>query len=277
MNYSNQGFQTNAMSNPVIRRLGRVTEVAGEKGAATYRGIAGKTIYFLMMTVVGIVAYYILHNIWAAGEAAISIPADSGTFTISMQEIVVVFGCIIVAILVPILTWFIRGGVAFFGTIYGLAQGYLVGFMGFVYGGAYQYLVWLALVITLVIVFVMLMLYTTRTVRVTEKFNMVIRTLFFTCLCSGVVMLFGMLIPVTAPMVRTMAANPVISIISSVIFIVIAALFLLSDFDVIEKTVEYQLPKKYEWNAAFGLAMTVIWLYLKILRLLMKIRRFGKR
>ena len=53
--------------------------------------------------------------------------------------------------------------------------------------------------------------------------------------------------------------------------ICIAALFLLVDFDTIQTAVEKQLPRKYEWIAAFGLAFSVIWLFLKVLDLILKL------
>ena len=59
--------------------------------------------------------------------------------------------------------------------------------------------------------------------------------------------------------------------ISSVIFIIIAALFLIFDFDTIDHVVKDKLPKKYEWQAAFGLAFTVIRLYLKVLDIIITI------
>ncbi|WP_294466916.1 Bax inhibitor-1/YccA family protein [uncultured Ruminococcus sp.] len=59
----------------------------------------------------------------------------------------------------------------------------------------------------------------------------------------------------------------------SVLGIITATLFLLTDFDTIEKNVENNLPKKYEWSAAFGLAFTVIWIYLKVLDLLLTLSK----
>ena len=61
-------------------------------------------------------------------------------------------------------------------------------------------------------------------------------------------------------------------IIFSLIVVVIAALNLVLDFDFIEQGVEYGAPKYMEWYAAFGLMVTLIWLYLEILRLLAKLR-----
>ena len=51
--------------------------------------------------------------------------------------------------------------------------------------------------------------------------------------------------------------------------IVLATLFLISDFALIDECVKSGSPRSYEWYAAFGLAFTIIWLYLKILDLLM--------
>ena len=57
----------------------------------------------------------------------------------------------------------------------------------------------------------------------------------------------------------------------SVFVIVIAALNLFLDFDRIEKGAEQKMPKYMEWYGAFGLMVTIVWLYLEILRLLSKI------
>ena len=59
----------------------------------------------------------------------------------------------------------------------------------------------------------------------------------------------------------------------SVFVVIIAALNLVLDFDLIEKGSEYGAPKYMEWYGAFALMVTLIWLYLEILRLLAKTRR----
>jgi uncharacterized YccA/Bax inhibitor family protein len=58
----------------------------------------------------------------------------------------------------------------------------------------------------------------------------------------------------------------------SVIVVAIAALNLILDFDFIEKGSQAMLPKDYEWYGAFGLMVTLVWLYIEILRLLAKLR-----
>ena len=78
------------------------------------------------------------------------------------------------------------------------------------------------------------------------------------------------LIPALRPFVQAMAQHPGLSIALDVIGLVIAALFLISDFAMIDSCVKDGYPKSYEWDAAFGLTFTVIWIYLKILDLLMQ-------
>ena len=58
----------------------------------------------------------------------------------------------------------------------------------------------------------------------------------------------------------------------SLIVVTIAALNLVMDFDFIEKGAELGAPKYMEWYAAFGLMVTLIWLYIEILRLLVKLQ-----
>ena len=65
--------------------------------------------------------------------------------------------------------------------------------------------------------------------------------------------------------------NSMMSIGISVFVIIIAALNLFLDFDQIEKGVQSRLPKYMEWFGAFGLLVTVVWLYIEILRLLSKL------
>jgi uncharacterized YccA/Bax inhibitor family protein len=57
----------------------------------------------------------------------------------------------------------------------------------------------------------------------------------------------------------------------SLLVTVVAALNLIIDFDFIEKGAQSMLPKDYEWYGAFGLMVTIVWLYLEILKLLAKI------
>jgi uncharacterized YccA/Bax inhibitor family protein len=67
-------------------------------------------------------------------------------------------------------------------------------------------------------------------------------------------------------------SNGLIGILFSVVVVVLAALNLVLDFDFIEQGVSHGAPKHMEWYGAFGLLVTLVWLYLEILRLLSKLR-----
>ena len=81
---------------------------------------------------------------------------------------------------------------------------------------------------------------------------------------SMVLRLFGFGVPMV------FAATP-LGIGFSLFVVGLAAFNLLLDFDFIEKSAQHQAPKFMEWYGAFGLMVTLIWLYMEILRLLMKL------
>jgi uncharacterized YccA/Bax inhibitor family protein len=69
-----------------------------------------------------------------------------------------------------------------------------------------------------------------------------------------------------------LSSHEPVGIVFSLIVVVVAALNLVLDFDFIERGVEVGAPKHMEWYGAFGLLVTLVWLYLEILRLLMKLQ-----
>ena len=115
----------------------------------------------------------------------------------------------------------------------------------------------------------MLFLYGTGIIRATEKFKIgVIAATGAICLVylvSFVVSLFGSNIPYIHD------SGPV-GIGFSLVVVVIAALNLILDFDFIEQGVNQQAPKYMEWYGGFSLLVTLIWMYLEILRLLAKLK-----
>jgi uncharacterized YccA/Bax inhibitor family protein len=71
-------------------------------------------------------------------------------------------------------------------------------------------------------------------------------------------------------------AGGVPGVIVSIIVVTVAALNLVLDFDFVEQGIQCGAPKYMEWYAAFGLMLTLIWLYLEMLRLLTKARSDGR-
>ncbi len=121
---------------------------------------------------------------------------------------------------------------------------------------------------TIGVLAVMLVLYRTGVIKVTQRFRMIVATatgaIFLTYLASFVLGFFGIDF-------GFLHGNSLLSIGISLVVIGVAALNLALDFDFIEKAAQRGLPAKMEWYAAFGLLVTLVWLYLEILRLLAKL------
>ncbi len=261
-------------SNPVMRRLDKVNEYADDN-AATFGGITGKTIYFLLFSVVGIFLQLILAKTLAGGQL-VNFNIKGFEVSLYMYEIFALLGATILAIIFQLLAFFARGTTPVTGALYCVTQGYFISFLVFKVLRGFEYLGALALLITMLIVVVMAILYSTGIIRVTKKFRMVMLTLFITIIAVSLFTFIGSFIPFTQPMIAALRQNFVLSIVFGVIFIIIAALFLICDFNTIDHVVNDRLPKKYEWQAAFGLSFTVLWLYLKVLDLIITIAGHNK-
>lgn len=265
--------------NPVMQKLRTVQDNAVSGETATYSGITIKTLYFLLVTVAGIALYHLLRGSLFAGMEQITVDlGDGDVFSCAIAEVGVVVVSLLLVIILPIVAAFAKGSIPVAGTFYSLAQGYLLAWIIMtcltVFG--MDHIAWIALGITILLVAIMAVMYATRMIRVTKKFRAVMLVALVTMVASSLLVFIGMLIPGVNTMLAPIAANPVVSIVFELIGIIIATLFLLVDFDTIEYTVTNNLPKKYEWSAAFGLAFTVVWIYLKVLDLLMTISNNSK-
>ena len=264
-------------SNPVLSRLSRVTERAYDD-AATYSGIASKTGFFLLMTLAGIVLQIVAQAVFA-GEPVWQTVAVYGKFTLTLTkaEAVILIAVLIIGFVAELIGIFVRKTIPVSGTLYSISQGYVISFLVFNVLSGYEYLGLEALLLTVAVVAVMSRLYTSGRIRDGKKYRAVMLSLFLGSLAVGLFTFIGFLIPVTRPYAQALVQNAALSVTLDVIGLVIAALFLISDFSLIQRCVEEGYPKEYEWSAAFGLVFTVIWVYLKILDLLMRFAGSSKK
>jgi len=258
-------------SNPILNRLNKVTE-RSETNTASYAGIATKTTYFLVITLVGMILQLIVKGMLASEPVWQTITIyEKFVVNLSAKETGILAGVLIVGFICELIGVFVRRTVPVTGTVYCLGQGYLISFLVFKVLVGYEYLGLEALLLTVAVVVVMSWLYTSGIVKVNKKFHMVLMGLVIGSIGVGMLSFLGYLLPVTRPYVQSMMQNAVLSVAFDVIGLIIAALFLISDFSTIQTCVEEGYPQNYEWYAAFGLAFTVIWIYLKILDLLMQL------
>ena len=263
-------------SNPVMRRLDSVDETS-DSAAASYGGITLKTIYFLLFSVVGVFVQLLMQNALATGDT-FKVNYEGFKVDIFYGEAIALVVAVVLAIAFQIMAFFARKTTPVTGALYSITQGYIISFLIFTILGAYdmEYLGALALLITMLIVVIMAILYSTGVIRVTQKFKLVLTVLFFTVVAVSLFTLIGYFIPFTRGMVTDIRQNFGFSVGFGIIFIIIASLFLICDFDTIDHVVNDKLPKKYEWQAAFGLSFTVLWLYLKVLDLIITIAGHNK-
>lgn len=152
--------------------------------------------------------------------------------------------------------------------IYALLEGLFVGGISALYETEFEGITIMAVTLTFTVMLGLLLVYKSGLIKVTQNFRLGLFAatlgIFFTYLISFILGLFG----VTVPFIHD--SGP-IGILVSIVIVVIAALNLVLDFDFIEKGAQMNCPKYMEWYGAFGLMVTLIWLYLEILRLLSKI------
>lgn len=159
----------------------------------------------------------------------------------------------------------------FLAPAYAILEGLFVGgisaYFNFIFQEKYPGIISHAVLITFAVAASMYLLYTLRIIKVTEKFRSVIfvatASIAFFYLLTWILSFFGIRF-------EFLSTGSTFGIIFSLVVIVIAALNLILDFDMIEKGSEMGAPKYMEWYGAFGLLVTLVWLYLEILRLLAK-------
>ena len=260
-------------SNPVMNRLSKVDEVAADnEKAAGYGRIAGKTAYFLLFTVAGLLVYLLMNELLFKNQPAM-VNLNLKGFRVVLSGIQIGFfvGASILAIVTQLVAFFARKAIPVVGAIYSFCQGFIISFLVFSILVGYEYLGLLALAITIVIVMVMAVLYSTRIIKASKKFHMVMISLFAGMIGISIFSFIGYLIPFTRPFVASILGNFPVSLLLTIISLLIATLFLISDFAMIEYVVENKMPAKYEWMAAFGLAFTVLWIYVKVLEILIRL------
>tara|TARA_B100001769_G_C21921629_1_gene496956 strand:+ start:74 stop:802 length:729 start_codon:yes stop_codon:yes gene_type:complete len=154
--------------------------------------------------------------------------------------------------------------------IYAVLEGLALGGISAIYDHMYTGIVQQAIFLTFGVFFALLFAYKSRIIKPTENFKLGIFAatagIGVVYLISFVMSLFGSGLSIMNPQNASL-----MSIGFSFFVVVIAALNLVLDFDFIEEASEQGLPKYMEWYGAFGLLVTLVWLYLEILRLLAKL------
>jgi uncharacterized YccA/Bax inhibitor family protein len=180
-------------------------------------------------------------------------------------------GGIIGGLVVALVTIFKKTWSPFTAPMYALLEGLALGGISAIFEKTYPGVAVQAVGLTLGTLFVMLLAYKTGMIRATQGFKVGVIA------ATGGIMVFyliGMVLRVFFHFqIPVIYAGGLWGILFSLFVVIIAALNLVLDFDMIETGVNGGAAKYMEWYGAFGLMVTLIWLYLEILRLLGKVRR----
>lgn len=243
-----------ASGNPALNA--RTFEGAAAQGEAmTMRGTVNKTAILLAVTLIG--------AMWCWGQAA-----SPGAARDAVP--LYIMGAALAGFVVALLTIWKKAWAAYTGPLYAALEGVVIGGVSAYLEQEFPGIALQAAGLTFAVFAAMLVIYYTRLIPMTDnvKIGIVAGTagIALVYLVDLVLMFFGKPIPF-------IHEGGFWGIAFSLLVVGMAALNLLLDFDFIESGVRQGAPRYLEWYAAFGLMVTLIWLYLEILRLLAKARR----
>ncbi len=236
------------------------TEVGDMQGTMTVRGTMNK-FGFLMLMVLGAAAYT-----W-------QLYYQQNPELMRTLMLVGVFGGLVIGLVIS----FKPQTATYLAPVYGILEGFFVGALSAVLNDAfkekYPDIIINAVGLTLGVAVAMFLLYNFRIIKPTEKFKSIILS---ATVGIGIFYLISILLSLFHVPIQFMqfGNNSMMGIGISLFIVAIAALNLILDFERIENGAEMGAPKFMEWYSAFGLLVTIVWLYIEILRLL---SRFSKK
>jgi len=234
--------------------------------AMTIQGTVNKT--FVILVLLMITAS------WVWGKAFSATPMFEGVEGEVARKTAGVGGAVMLGLfgglIAALVTVFKKTWAPISAPIYALFQGLALGGISAFFEMRYPGIVVQAVALTFGILFSLLMAYKSGLIKATENFKLGVTAatggIFIVYMVNFIMGFFGGSISVLSVQNSSM-----LSIGVSLFIVVIAALNLVLDFDFIEKGSEMGVPKYMEWYGAFGLMVTLVWLYLEILRLLAKL------
>lgn len=231
--------------NPFYKKI--ETAKYGE-ASASYGGIAIRCLWFWLLCGIGISLYFL-------------VPIHAfppSTFIIGAS----------IAFICPFLTYWFPSTASIAGSLYSVVLGFLLAFICNEYAKTYRGIIYLAIGITVLVFFIALFLYRSGIIKVNRKFRAILLTLFLTSIAgSGILYISSFF---TTKLTDIFYGDGSLAIIVSFISLLIATINLIFEFDFATNLVENGIRKKYEWIAAYGLFMTIIFIFIRILNLLSK-------
>ncbi|MCW4453571.1 Bax inhibitor-1/YccA family protein [Flavobacterium sp. MXW15] len=246
--------------NPALKEstfldLGSGTVVSRDSGTMTLNGTVNKTGVLLLLAV-ATAAFAWNNTLTATGELA-------------PGAMLYLWGGLIGGLLLALATIFKKTWAPVTAPLYALFEGFFLGTISALFEARFPGIVFQAVILTFGTLFALLFAYRSGLIKATENFKLGVVAatggIALVYLATIVLGLFNINIPFIHD-------SGLIGIGFSLFVVVVAALNLVLDFDFIENGVDAGAPKYMEWYGAFGLMVTLVWLYIEFLRLLSKLQ-----
>ena len=273
MNMNSNQQRRSSFSNPAISRVMNFEDSFGASDSCTYKGIFAKVGYFLLIMLAGVAAFFYMHNYFGEqGYTVSSIIAEN--FVIYSNEVTIMMGAWIITLIAGLVAAFAPRTIPVTGTIYCAGMGYAVAITSYIYAAEYSGIVVEALVLTVLIIGAMAFLFTSGIVKVGEKFRAVVITALGVSVIGGLIFFLLYRLAPNSMIVHSILKiqNGPLGILFAILGVLLASALLLLDFDTIAHAVTDGVNKKYEWYCSYSLMLSVIFLYLKVLRLLARLQ-----
>ena len=239
-------------SNPVLSKMNEAPQGFVGTSTMTVNGTIGKTFLLLLIA--------------AIAGGAVFYEALMGY---SDKVITIITVALIAGLITGLVTSFVPKLAKFLSPIYAFCEGALLTGLSLILETQFPGIAVQAISSTLLCLGIMLFLYRAGAIKATEKFRAVIMSAMVTILVLYVINIIGGFFNFSIPFIT--GSGPM-GIAFSAIVVAVASLSLILDFDFIEKGQAQMLPKDFEWYGAFGLLVTLVWLYIEILKLISKLR-----
>ena len=249
-----------ASGNPVLRPNSfSGLAVSGER--MTINGTIGKTGILL--------ALLVITAGWTWQQFA-TVLAASGANAAQAAVAPYMIGGLIVGFVLALVSVFVKRWIAITAPLYALAQGFAMGGISATFELRYPGIVLQAVALTVGTLAVMLLIYRSGLIKVTDKLRMGI-----VAATGGIMLVYvaDMAMGFFGAHIPLINGSGMFGIGFSLLVVGIAAFNLLLDFDMIDRAAAEGAPRNMEWYGAFGLIVTLVWLYLELLRLLSKLQR----
>ena len=246
------------MANPILKKLDEYNsnyEIIDEKSIMTVSGTMNS---FFVLSILAIIPALISWQLFALG------------YTDKVN--LISYASAIIGLILALIVCFKPKTAPYLSPIYAVCEGAFLGATSALLENLYNGIVTHALSITLATAFAMFFVYKLGLIKATSKFRSVIITLTISIAITYLIGFIASLLGYNA-LTLFFWGNSIPSIVVSVIICAVAALNLILDFDNIEYFSESRAPSYMNWYCAFGLLVTIIWLYFEILKLLAKLQR----